>query len=344
LVAVQFPTRATVAGRGSGAKAGDVSADGLWREETSCPTDTSCYFDFYAVDGTQHTTVLLTDYPGWPRWSRDGHVLAFSTTPYGAPAARDIRVIDDPVHPTPRVVASADGTGIYDYAWLPDGRLLASLGGGVNDRPHLIAVNLKRTQWRLADTPDVVYYMYPSPDGGAVAFTQNSATGWRLFAYDVETGVLRDLGNMGSDPAGTQPPAPVPPGEGKGPMYIAWSPDGSKLAFGGGSSLRTSDDRRSRLGAVPETSGQLSGRIKWSPTADDWPFRAATSAHAPRVVRRRPETGVLRRALGTSSSGRPIALPGDHGEGQASPSPTSRRSTRAARAVGDTPLRWIDAE
>ena len=75
--------------------------------------------------------------------------------------------------------------------------------------------------------------LHVSPDGRTVAFTQNDPAGWHLWTIDGYDGTLRDLGNMGSDPAGTAPPAEVAPGQ-KTSMYIAWSPDGSYLAFGGG--------------------------------------------------------------------------------------------------------------
>jgi Tol biopolymer transport system component len=293
--------------------------------------------------------VLLTDYPGWPRWSRTGHVLAFSTTPYGAPAARDLQVIDDPADRKPRAIASAEGAGIYDYTWLPDGRLLASLGGGIGDRPHLVAVSMNGSQERLAETPAVIDYLYPSPDGGAVAFTQGSEDGWRLFSYDVAAHMLRDLGNMGSDAAGTTPPQTVPPGGGKGPMYIAWSPDGSKLAFGGGFEppyFMTTVDLVS--GAVHRTDfpDGYPGEIKWSP---DGTLLAVSSYNIPRTHHESyvvdPKTGVARDVLSGcvivwSPDSRFLAIHGEKEPGVAIADVATLEHAQLTHRVGDTPLWW----
>jgi Tol biopolymer transport system component len=71
---------------------------------------------------------------------------------------------------------------------------------------------------------------------------------------------------MGSDPAGTAPPVVTPAV--KGPMYVAWSPDGTRLAFGGGIEApytMTIVDLVSGAAAWTQFAEGYPGEIKWSP-------------------------------------------------------------------------------
>jgi Tol biopolymer transport system component len=72
---------------------------------------------------------------------------------------------------------------------------------------------------------------------------------------------------MGADgPGGVR--VPDPPDGGKGPMYIAWSPGGSKLAFGGGFEppyTMTVLDLATGTITTAEFASGYPGEIKWSP-------------------------------------------------------------------------------
>jgi Tol biopolymer transport system component len=336
-----------------GVTAGDVSADGLWRVTTTdCSPDESCEIVLQPANGGAQTTVAIRggslDWQTGLLWSREGHTLVYGFTPSGGPFPRDLVVIDDPAAPQPRVILNADGDGIFAYTWLGDGRVLVSLGGGLSGHAHLDAVSLDGSVERLVDTPQTASYLYPSPDGAAVAFTQQSDDGWRLYAYDSRSGVLRDLGNMGSDPAGTKPPEPVAP-EGKGPMYIGWSPDGTRVAFGGGFDppyIMTTVDLRSGKVLRTEFPDGYPGEIKWSPDG----ARIAVSAYnVPRTHHESyivdPETGIATDVLSGcvivwSPDSRFLAIHGEKIPGVAIADVVTLEHAQLTHGVGDTPLRW----
>jgi Tol biopolymer transport system component len=110
-------------------------------------------------------------------------------------------------------------------------------------------------------------YFHPSPSGAFFAYTASSAAGWRLFTVNAATLQVTDHGAMGADgPDGL--PVPDAPGGGKGPMYIAWSVGGSRLAFGGGFdppySMTVLDLATGTTVRTPFASG-YPGEIRWSP-------------------------------------------------------------------------------
>src|SRR4029079_9804395 len=121
---------------------------------------------------------------------------------------------------------------VHPFEWLSSGDLLIADNSEAD--AHLVRVTVDGEPATVATVPSAIWYLYPSPDRSTVAFTQDSPSGWQLWTVDAATGDVRNAGNMGSDPAGMAPPIENAPVREKGPMYIAWSPDGARIAFGGG--------------------------------------------------------------------------------------------------------------
>lgn len=349
LVTVQFPD-ATEVSRvvDPGVSAGDLSADGLWRVSEECPELDACVITLASSDGASITEIRPgLDYTDSLQWSPDGHALAYLQTPPGSFGARDLILVDDPGAPQPRPILDGDGFGIFGYTWLDGGRLLASLGGGAADQPHLVAATSDGAQQRLVDTPQTVTYFYPSPDAANIAFTQQELTGWRLFIYDMNAATLRDLGNMGSDGPGGVPVSVAP--DVKGPMYIGWSPDGTRVAFGGGFEppyIMTTIELSSGTVLRTEFPEGYPGEIKWSPDG----ARIAVSAYnVPRTHHESyvvdPETGVATDVLSGcvivwSPDSRFLAIHGEKVPGVAIADVVTLEHAQLTHGVGDTPLRW----
>jgi Tol biopolymer transport system component len=202
----------------------------------------------------------------------------------------------------------------------------------------------------IADSPTLVQAMYPSPDGHTVAFTQNDAEGWRLWTVDANTGDLRDLGNMGSDPAGTRPPTEIAP-EQKTSMYIAWSPDGSRLAFGGGYeppyTMKTIDLTTGTV-AHSEFPHGYPGEIEWSPDGT----RLAVSTYDPARTRHEsyvvdPATGGATHLLSGciivwSHASRFLAVHGDPNPGISIVDVETGVQGKLTHERNDTPWSWTD--
>jgi WD40 repeat protein len=350
LVTVQFPDTTEISREADPrVSAGDLSADGLWRVSQECPDIASCVITLTSADGATSTEIRPTpDYAGFAQWSPDGHTLAYLVTPAGGAGSRDLVLVDDPAVPQPRVILNADGYGIFGFTWLEGGRLLASLGGGAADHPHLVAVTTDGVQERLVDTPQTVTYFYPSPGSADIAFTQQEPEGWRLFVYATNAGTLRDLGNMGSDGPGGAPVVVAP--DVKGPMYIGWSPDGTRVAFGGGFEppyVMTTIDLRSGEVLRTEFPGGYPGEIKWSPDG----ARIAVSAYnVPRTHHESyivdPATGVATDVLSGcvivwSPDSRFLAIHGEKIPGVAIADVLTLEHSQLTHGVGDTPLWWM---
>ncbi|MEX2247399.1 MAG: hypothetical protein WEC75_12020 [Dehalococcoidia bacterium] len=209
---------------------GMISADGAWSFNAIC-ADQCGAIEFVAAAGERHTARLDGGYMD-ARWSPDGHTLALLTQSPGGELPRSlIIVVEDPAAPAPRVVIDSL-MGLYTaIAWSGD-QIVAAIEGDTATQLQLISLNGSIRP--VGDVTSRISYFHPAPDGRTFAFTQTSMQGWRLMSVDVWAEQVRDHGNMGSDPAGVAPPISTPPDGGKGPMYIAWSPDSSKLAFGGG--------------------------------------------------------------------------------------------------------------
>ena len=352
LVTVAFPSMDTSREPDPGVTPGDVSADGLWREQTSsCAPGTSCYFEFFSADGAQHTTVLLADYPGQPKWSLQGHTLAFATTPYGAPAARNLVVIDDPASPKPRVLPGdprIDAPNITDFAWMADGRSLLVARGDATHAALFQTDILSGDERPIAKLSELPNFLYPSPDHSQFAFTGSSAAGWHLYVFDPARPFdVRDLGPMGSDGPGATPVPSVP--DVKGPMYVAWSPDSTRLAFGGGFEppyFMTTVDVRSGRTVRTEFPDGYPGEIKWSP---DGTRLAVSSYNIPRTHHESylvdPATGAATDVLAGcvivwSPDSRFLAIHGEKTPGVAIADVVTLQHAQLTNVVGDTPLRW----
>ena len=170
-----------------------------------------------------------------------------------------------------------------------------------------------------------------------------------MFAFDTETEELRDLGNMGSDEAGGALPHESSPWEGKGPMYIAWSPDGTKLAFGGGLEapyIMTTIDVVSGKVARSQFPNGYPGEIKWSPDTSSIAvstYDVNRTHHETWVVD--PITGVGTHLLDGcvivwSPDGRFLAVHGEDQPGIAIVDVVRRTRAQLTHVPSDVPLAW----
>jgi WD40 repeat protein len=321
-------------------KVGDArvpSADGLWHLHQACG-DTSCVLSMFGADGAQSSIELtaLIDV----QWSPKGHTFAFigALEPLSSPT---LFVIAEPASLEPRALHNGE---VRAFTWLGDGRLLFTSIDGEMYRASPTGEVESVAQLEPAS------YLHLSPDGRTVAFTQNDAAGWRLWTVDGYGGALRDLGNMGSDPAGTTPPVEVAP-EQKGPMYIGWSPDGSYLAFGGGFEppyIMTTVNLVTGARVRTEFPHGYPGEIKWSP--DGTKIAVSTydvdrTRHESYVVD--PDTGEAKQLLSGcvivwSHDSRFLAVHGEPDPSISVVDVTTGAQAKVSRDRNDIPISWTE--
>jgi dipeptidyl aminopeptidase/acylaminoacyl peptidase len=307
--------------------------------QTGCD-DNGCTLTLSYIDGrmTQH------DYAGtsWQEWTSDHATLAIGVTL--ADGRQQVVALDGG---EPRVMLETAGEIIEAFSWHGDG-LLVALADARGTRLALIDTSggVRDIAWAAGG----VSYFYPSPDRARYVFTQAAPAGWQLWMFDATSGSVSNLGNMGSDPAGRVPPADSSPEGGKGgPMYIAWSPDGSRIAFGGGFEppyLMSIVDITTGRRATTEFPAGYPGEIHWSPDGS----RVAVSTYD--IERKHHETWVVDPATGAGRhlmDGCVIVWSPDngflavHGEDRAGISIVDVRTGdrgQLTHRADDTPLSW----
>jgi hypothetical protein len=323
---------------------GEPSADGEWYLYFGC-AEQDCV-NLYRKHGPTsvfHAAVYAHE------WSPAGHTLALiATVGEDYLFGQRLEVIEDPAAPQPRTLFESEpGAGITALRWTVRGSIVfAYEQRGVAELREITLDGATRT---LASGLAPVPYVFASPARDVLAFTPQAPGGWRLMAFDLRDGALRDLGNMGSDPAGAAPPSQAPPNSGKGPMYVEWSHDGSRLAFGGGTQppyTMTIVDTAS--GAVVRTQfpSGYPGEIRWSP--DD--ARVAVSTYD--VDRTHHETWVVDPLTGDglhlmdgcvivwSPDSRFLAVHGEDRPGIAIVDVTTGGRGQLTHVVNDMPLEW----
>lgn len=296
LVTVQFPAGDEVTHVPVPPANEEVSADGEWRARSDC-TEHGCSFQLTGADGAPRT--FDAGAGAELRWSPTGHALAVKA--YLGPGGSDLEVIEDPGADEPRVIAGSDmpravrARQVGGFAWTADGDgLIAAIGdagGGV-----LVKLGLEGEEDSLAKLSGLPPFLYASPDGGRYAYTVDHPLGWRLYVYDAAGRSVIFSGAMGSDGPGGTPVSTRP--DVKSPMYIAWSPDGTKLAFGGGFEppyVMTTVDVASGVAVKTHFAEGYPGEIKWSPDGS----RMAVSTYSPDRSRHEvyivaPASGVAR--------------------------------------------------
>lgn len=345
-VTVALPSGAAIAHGPIGAiDTSQASEDGLWSATADCRS--LCRTTLKDADGNERA--LDDPYIAALRWSPQGHQLALAIGPSdgGYPATNRLALVEDPAAPLPRrIYETRRGLG-HPFEWLSSGDLLIA-DNSANDA-RLMRVTTSGEATLLATVPSTVWYLYASPDGRTVAFTQNSPRGWQLWTVDGATGEVRNAGNMGSDPAGIAPPQENPPLQEKGPMYIAWSPDGSKVAFGGGYQppyIMTIADITSGAKHRTEFPDGYPGEIKWSP---DGKKLAVSSYNLPRTHHESfvvdPATGIARDVLSGcviiwSPDSQFLAIHGEREPGVAIADVDTLQHAQLTHTPGDTPLSW----
>jgi Tol biopolymer transport system component len=279
------------------------------------------------------------------QWSPSGHRLAILKQ---GDASSGVAILNDP-DPASGEPTDVGTSGISAFTWASDSTAVIAAHGS-DFGPALFRIDANSgTEEMLAKLPELPNFLYPSPDHSMVAFTGNSNDGWHLYLFDTrQTGVLRDLGAMGSDGPDGQP---VPQGapDVKTPMYVAWSPDGSQLAFGGGMDppyVMHIIDIASGAVRVTEFADGYPGEIKWSP---DGALLAVSTYNIPRTHHESyvvdPATGLARDVLSGcvivwSPDSRFLAIHGEVVPGVAIADVHTLAHAQLTHTIGDTPLRW----
>jgi WD40 repeat protein len=343
-VTVEFPSGAVVESPVIEPDFGG-SDDGTWRENIEC-SDAGCEISFVSDDG-RATTVDGRYFVTASAWRPGSHAIAIGVSPGVDPPADRVIVIDDAALPLTRVVYVADDAQVDAFAWHGDALLVASRNDNLG---RIEGVLRDGTSHLIADGLTPVPWLYPSPDGRTFAFTQSDAAGWRLFALDAENGAITDYGAMGSDGADAQPVTSSPENTGKGgPMAVAWSPDGSKLAFGGGFeppyAMKIVDLRSGNV-AHTEFPAGYPGEMRWNATGT----QLAVSTYDPE--RTHHETWVVDASTGAgrhlmdgciivwSPDDRFLAVHGEDIIGMSIVDVTTAARMRLTQDERDTPLQW----
>lgn len=347
LVTVEFPSGASVDSPTIESHDRDSSDDGVWRYHMRCnDSGTDCQISLYTRGG--RFTLLGGSYDGpVAKWQPGGHALAVTDAPDGA-AAR-IFVIDDPGVAVARLAYDAGDGVVAAFDWSGDDLLIAQHVGGAR---QLQLVGRNGSIRAVAELSAPVPYFYPSSDGRTFAFTQSDPAGWHLFTVDAVDSIVRDLGPMGSDGPGAIPVVSAPENQGKGgPMYVAWSPDGSKLAFGGGFEppyIMTTINVASGGAARTEFPSGYPGEIKWSPdgaTLAVSTYDAERTHHETWVVD--PDTGAGTHLMDGciivwSPDSRFLAVHGEDVKGIALINVVSGARMHLTNSEADAPLSWTE--
>ena len=341
-------------------KPGEVSADGQWRAQTGCDAPgpsgaATCHLELTAVDGRSRTLDVNAE----PRWAPTGHALALRVIRDGAST---LAVIDDPASDAPRslvpdALCRADAPcpvlAVGGFAWASDGKsLIVAVGDELSDEAQggvIARIGLDGSRYSvLALTSGVPPYLYASPHGDRYAYTALHPLGWQLYVLDASAGTVVFSDEMGSDgPNAT--PVSVPP-DVKGPMYIAWSPDGSKLAFGEGFEppyAMKIVDVMSGVVRRTEFPDGYPGEIKWSPDSTRLAvstYNIGRTHHESYVVD--PETGVARDVLSGcvivwSPDGRFLAIHGERDPGVIIADVATLQHSQLTDVAGDAPIAWV---
>ncbi|MEX2227304.1 MAG: hypothetical protein WEB52_12735 [Dehalococcoidia bacterium] len=283
-----------------------------------------------------------------PEWSPARARFAFSATTLDN---RTQLIVIDGASPSVRVLIDADATtSISTLAWHGD-RLLVS--GTFAGRAGLRWLSLDGALTPVDGVPGAAMYFYPSPDRSRFLFTQAAADGWQLWMLDATTNAVTNLGNMGSDPANASTPeqlAPEAAGKG-GPMYLAWSPDGTQVAFGGGFDppyIMTTVNIDTGASVVTEFPSGYPGEIRW--TADGTNIAVSTydierTHHETWVVD--PITGAGRHLMDGcvivwSPDGRFLAIHGEDVAGITIIDVNTAERGQLTHRADDAPIEWTE--
>jgi hypothetical protein len=268
LVSVEFPSGAIVDIPPGATDATDASG-GEWTYEPVCDDrDGACTIRFVSSSGQR--TELAERFVIWHvEWRDDptSRAVVFAVSPPGDTTGmpRQVLVVTDPAGPASRTVYDAGEGAVGAVTWYNRDLLISSTVDGM---PRLHVVEIDGTVRASAPGGSSRYFNFnAAPDGEMFAYTASDAAGWRLFTVNAATLDVTDHGPMGSDgPDGV--PVPDPPDGGKGPMSIAWSPDATRLAFGGGFeppySMKVVDVWANTTVTTGFASG-YPGEIRWSP-------------------------------------------------------------------------------
>ena len=164
----------------------------------------------FSLDGSDSR--CLTQGPGLddqPRWSPDGHHIAFTSTRAGGPP--ELYRMEVRGGEARRLTSTA--MGVQSHAWRPDGQqLLACCPVAVDpDRRREGAEDVDpRREPRPKDAPQLVWRLPYKLDGAGYLLDQRI----HLFLVDAETGRLDALTRGDFDV-----------------MQAAWSPDGRRIAY-----------------------------------------------------------------------------------------------------------------
>ena len=347
LRAVEFPSGASVDSPTIESHDWDSSDDGVWRYNMRCNDNgTGCQISLHTRGG--RFTLLGGSYDSpVAKWQPGGHALAITDAPEGA-AAR-IFVIDDPSVPIARLAYDAEDGVVAAFEWSGDDLLIALHVGGAR---QLQLVSRTGSIRAVAELSASVSYFYPSPDGRTFAFTQSDPAGWHLMTVDALKETVVDLGPMGFGGPGAVPVVSAPENQGKGgPMYVAWSPDGSKLAFGGGFEppyIMTTVNVASGAEAKTEFPSGYPGEIKWSldgATLAVSTYDAERTHHETWVVD--PDTGAGRHLMDGciivwSPDSRFLAVHGEDVHGIALIDVISGARMQLTDSQADAPVSWTE--
>ena len=163
---------------------------------------------------------------------------------------------------------SDEPTPVVDFAWSPDGRTLALV---ISEGPD------RRARLATLPNPDVLVI-----GGNADVLSQREPVRTRLLVLDPTSGETRDL-----TPPGLNVSADM--AEFSSRATLAWSPDGSRIAFGARpvSIVSGNVGRGDDIYSIDVQTSSLVGRERGRPARDHWPAwsprgdRLATLSHEP---------------------------------------------------------------
>jgi hypothetical protein len=205
----------------------------------------------FAPDTGRQTRLTHGSRAGDPDVSADGETVVFTTQ---RDDRRDLSIATLSASPTPSmgafsVLVSAPDTEFASPQWSPDGRWIAAERHVRGALPEIVLVEVASRSLTVVAASPASRCVSPAwmPDGRRLLFASNrGGDPFRLFAVDIQTGVVNRLEGTGSSAE-----SPDVSADGRTLVYVGYTTDGYDLFTMGLEAARWSPVERGAAPSVP---------------------------------------------------------------------------------------------